>query len=202
LRVLQEKEYRSLGSTRIRKVDVRFVAATNVDTETAVESGRLRRDIYYRLNVIPLRLPPLREREGDAPLLADHFLKRYAAEFGKPNLTLSSEAAKRLVSYDWPGNVRELENLIERSVALSSGKVIRASDLDLPSAERKHYAGSFRAAKERFIEQFECDYIRELLRAHQGNVTKAAQAAEKNRRAFWELMRKHHIDARHFKPAK
>lgn len=202
LRVLQEKEYRLLGSVKTHKVDVRFVAATNVDADEAVKTGKIRQDLYYRLNVIPVHLPSLRERREDIPLLARHFLKKYSDEFGKSQMSLSAEAVIRLSAYDWPGNVRELENQIERAVALGAGTVIQAADLCLPGGdERKSHTGAFRIAKEKYVEQFERDYIRDLLCTYDGNVTRAAQAAEKNRRAFWELMRKYDIDARDFKTA-
>lgn len=136
LRVLQEKEIRPVGATERRKADFRVIAATNRDLAREVERGRFRRDLYYRLNVVTLRLPPLRDRKQDIPALAAHFLKRYGSQH-----ELSSEVFSMLLDYDWPGNVRELENCIQRMVALSSGPVL--STADLPTA----FAGSLAAGR-------------------------------------------------------
>jgi len=128
LRVLQERRVKPVGGSEETEVDVRVIAATNRDLEAEVARGAFRADLYYRLHVIELHLPPLRHRREDIPLLADHFLRRFAAEHGRP-ISLSPEAQRKLESYDFPGNVRELENLIERAVALSSGPIIGVSDL-------------------------------------------------------------------------
>jgi DNA-binding NtrC family response regulator len=124
LRVLQDKRFMLLGGIQEIQVDVRIIAATNVDLRQAVREGRFREDLFYRLNVISIDLPPLRSRREDIPLLAAHFLKYYADENGMPPRTLAPDALRALVDYDWPGNVRELENAIERGVVLSSGSVI------------------------------------------------------------------------------
>jgi len=195
LRFLQEREYRPLGSVKTQRSDVRVIAAATVDLAEAVKAGRLRQDLYYRLNVIPLRLPSLRERHEDIPLLASHFLTRYSREFGKPALSFSVNALDLLCRYEWPGNIRELEHLVERAVALSESELIRCDDLSLPSKVATPPPASFREAKARF----ERAYIEDLLHVHRGNITRAAQAAHKNRRAFWELIRKHHIDVQGFK---
>lgn len=195
LRFLQEKEYRQLGSVRTERADVRVIAAANIDFEEAVKAGKLRQDLYYRLNVITLQLPPLRERREDVPLLARHFLNRYAAEFDRPGLSFSLNAMERLLNYSWPGNVRELEHLIARAVAMAEHEVIYDSDLNLPFTPAAARPASLREAKTRF----ERAYIEALLLAHHGNITKAAQAAQKNRRAFWELIRKHRINVDNFK---
>jgi DNA-binding NtrC family response regulator len=199
LRFLQEKEYRPLGSTRFRKANVRILAATNTNLEEAVREGKLRQDLYYRLNVIPLVLPPLRERQEDIPLLARHFLAKYATEFNKPTVDFSSEALQRLTFYIWPGNVRELEHVIQRAVLLSERRVIQSTDIALPGLEASLHEESFQEAKARIIEQFEKTYIQNLLFIHHGNITRAAKVAQKNRRAFWQLVRKHHIDVESFR---
>lgn len=129
LRVLQEKEIERVGGTGIKKVDVRIVAATNRDLEEEVAKGRFREDLYYRLNVIPLHLPPLRERGGDVLLLVSHFLDRFCKKKSRPLLRLSGETRKILVAYTWPGNVRELENFMERLSILVDGDVVLPSDL-------------------------------------------------------------------------
>ena len=129
LRVLQEKEFERVGGTRTQKVDVRVVAATNRDLETEVNQGRFREDLFYRLNVIPLHLPPLRDRGSDIMLLAGHFLKRFCEGKGREVLTVSPQAEEMFLSYDWPGNVRELVNLMERVSILSEGDVVTPEDL-------------------------------------------------------------------------
>jgi two-component system, NtrC family, response regulator GlrR len=166
-----------------------------------VDEGRVRRDFYYRLNIIPLRLPPLRERRADIGLLARHFLAKFAAEFVLDAARFSDRAVEKLRAYDWPGNVRELEHVVERAVALSEGEVIGDDELDLPTAPAPAPASrdSFKEAKAQAVAEFEKQYLSELLATHQGNITRAAQAARKNRRAFWQLLRKHHIDVRGLK---
>jgi two-component system response regulator GlrR len=199
LRFLQEKEYRQLGSTKMQKADVRVVAATNLDLEEAAIAGTFRQDLYYRLNVILLALPPLRERREDIPRLAQHFLAKYSEEFDKPITGFTSGAIERLVRYEWPGNVRELEHLIERALVLSEEPVIRRANIVLPQTKIGELKESFQEAKTRVINQFERSYIQGLLAAHQGNITRAANTALKNRRAFWQLIRKHRIDVQQFK---
>jgi len=195
LRFLQEKEYRPLGSVKTLHSDCRVVAAANIDFEAAVKAGKLRQDLYYRINVIPLQLPPLRERREDIPLLAAHFLKKYAAESHRQQLTLSADALQHLTRREWPGNVRELEHLIARAVALSENDVIECGELSLEPSRPDDHPLSFREAKIRF----EREYVEGLLMANGGNISHAARDAHKNRRAFWELIRKHNIDAGKFK---
>ena len=178
---------------------MRVVAAMNVDLEEAVREGKLRQDLYYRLNIIPLVLPPLRERREDIPLLARYFLAKYAARLNKDVTDCSPDVMQLLVLYEWPGNVRELEHTIERAVVLSEQAVIHKADIILPRVAAAAHQDSFQEAKAKVIAQFERTYIQGLLLAHQGNITKAARAAQKNRRAFWQLMRKHLLDAHSFK---
>lgn len=198
LRFLQEKEYRPLGSKKTKKADVRLLAAMNIDPLEAVATGRLRQDLYYRINVIPLSIPPLRERREDISLLAHHFLFKFSVEFNKPMADFSAEAMQVLQRYDWPGNVRELEHHVERAVVLSEGRIIQAKDVLLSSVEPE-VEESFHEAKMKMIAAFERTYIERLLLAHHGNISQAARAAQKNRRAFWELVRKHKIDVKNFK---
>ena len=200
LRFLQEKEYRQFGSAKMCQADVRIIAATNTDLEAAVEEGKLRHDLYYRLNVIPFMLPALRDRREDVPLLARHFLKKYANDFKKQITGFASDAMKILMLYDWPGNVRELEHVVERAVLFSEHTVIRETDIISPQQKTAACRVSFKEAKAKVINEFERNYIEKLLIAYQGNITKAAQAAQKNRRAFWQLIRKHQIDVQTFKP--
>lgn len=195
LRFLQDKEYRQLGSTKMHYADVRVIVASNIDLAQAMSEGKFRPDLYYRLNIIPLCLPPLHDRKGDIPLLARHFLDKYALEFHKPVRDFKAEAMQKLIIYEWPGNVRELENVIERALIFSSQPVLQPSDIQIALPEPVA-PESFRTAKAKAVEQFERKYIQSLLLANQGNITRAAQAAAKNRRAFWELIRKYKIDVR------
>jgi len=199
LRFLQDKEYRPLGSMKMRQADVRVMAATNIDLEEAVRAGKLRPDLYYRLNVIPLVLPPLRERCEDIPLLARHFLARYADEFDKLISDFSLTAMQMLLVYEWPGNVRELEHAIERAVVMCERKVIGSEDIRLPRLKPGASEASFQEMKSTMIAQFERTYINGLLQAHRGNISKAARAARKDPRALRQLIRKHKIDVRSIK---
>jgi DNA-binding NtrC family response regulator len=201
LRFLQEAEYRPLGSTKSRHANVRVIAASNMNPAQAVAEGKLRKDFYYRLNIAQLNLPPLRERRQDIPLLADHFLQKYAREFGRRVNKLSETAMRILVSYDWPGNVRELENTIERAVMFAETEYINDSELSTLEPNWSQQPQSFQEAKTRVIAHFERDYIQALMTTYQGNISRAAQAAKKNRRALWELIRKHRIDAGSYRMA-
>ena len=136
LRVLQEREFERLGSNKTRHIDVRIVAATNQDLRVALEQGTFREDLYYRLNVVPINIPPLRERPEDIPFLAEHFVQKLAAANGSRVRSITEEAIQKLMAYHWPGNVRELENIIERSLVLSTGERLDAADIHLDSAQR------------------------------------------------------------------
>ena len=193
LRFLQEKEFRPLGASKSCRVDVRVIAASNANLEEALAKGRFRQDLYYRLNVVTLSLPPLRERKEDIPVLANHFLAKYAATSGASSRHLSAAAVQKLMLHDWSGNVRELENVIERSLILSSRVFLQPEDIRLPAGTVSADRESFRTMKAKTIAQFERSYIQDLLRKHDGNISKAAHAAGKHRRAFWEIMRKHQI---------
>src|SRR6266496_537097 len=193
LRLLQEKEFRPLGSNKTWRADIRVVAASNANLEERLHAGCLRRDLYYRVNVLSLHLPPLRDRKEDIPALARHFQTKYAASFAKPAKAFSPAALQKLALYSWPGNVRELENVVERAVALSELATIQSEDIHLPGSFSPEEAESFHTAKARIVAEFEKDYIQQLLLVNEGNITHAAKAAQKNRRAFWQLMRKHHI---------
>ena len=200
LRFLQSKEYRRLGSTKALNGDVRIISASNADLENELATGTLRRDLYYRLNVVPIVLPPLRARGNDIILLARHFLAQYTAKLNRPVVDFSPEAERKLLLYSWPGNVRELEHVIERMLILCNEKIIREDHIVLPSDVNPSQM-SFQEMKASVISQFEMTYIQSLLAAYKGNITRAAQAAQKERRTFWELVRKHNIDVQKFKTA-
>ena len=199
LRFLQDKEYRALGSTKAVKGDVRIVAASNANLEDAVAAGTLRRDLYYRLNVVPIVLPPLRDRAQDILLLAHHFLAEYAPRLNSPAFEFSPEAQRKLILYNWPGNVRELQHIIERVVVLCNEKTIQESHIVFPGENDQLGQMSFQEMKARVISQFETTYIQNLLITCRGNISKAAQVAQKERRTFWQLVRKHNIDVEKFR---
>ncbi len=194
LRFIQDKEYRQLGSAKMHQANVRIIAASNIDLEKMVSEGGFRRDLFYRLNVISIVLPPLRERKTDIPILTRHFLDKYAFEFNRPVPGLSSEALQKLLIYEWPGNVRELENVIQRVTVFSLQPIIHEAEIVLPLSKKSEVQESFRITKSKAIIQFEKNYIQGILLAHHGNISQAAKAAQKNRRAFWELIRKYKID--------
>ena len=196
LRFLQDGQFRPLGSVATCSADVRVLAASNANLKEILDSGRLRKDLYYRLNVLSMQLPPLREREGDVVLLARYFLAKYADKFKVQAHDFSTSALQKLLNYPWPGNVRELENVIQRAVVLADHAIIGPDDIPTGDRDGKPEAQNFQQLKAKAIDQFEQSYVRRLLSIHDGNITKAAQAAGKDRRAFWELMRKHNITAR------
>jgi transcriptional regulator with PAS, ATPase and Fis domain len=199
LRFLQDKEYRPLGCTKAIKGDVRIIAASNAELENAIAAGTLRRDLYYRLNVIPIALPALRHRAGDIILLAHHFLDQKAARLNSPAVDFSPEAERKLMLYHWPGNVRELEHVIERVVVLCTQKTIQEDQIKFSGEINQLDQLSFQEMKANVISEFETNYIQNLLVAYRGNITRAAQAANKERRTFWQLIRKHKIDVQQFK---
>jgi DNA-binding NtrC family response regulator len=189
LRVLQEREFERLGGTKTLKVDVRVVAATNQDLRAALEQRTFREDLYYRLNVVPINISPLRERKEDIPYLAEHFLERFARESGKPITGITPAALKRLMEFHWPGNVRELENVIERAVALSAGTVIDVNDIQLdlsPSSPSRSPAGGAVPfpPEGMTLDQFEDEIIREALRRAEGNKSHAARLLGLSRNAL------------------
>jgi two-component system response regulator GlrR len=200
LRFVQEREYRAVGSNSVQHADVRLIAASNHRLPQMVTRGEFRQDLYYRLNVLTLELPPLRERLSDIAALAQHFVSRFSQRHGRRVVALSSRALERLMAHDWPGNVRELQHAIERAVLLASGPTLDETDIEIAGASSGAPEDvSFRAAKDRVVRQFERGYIERLLASCAGNVTHAAQQAGKNRRAFFELMRKHDIAAARFR---
>ena len=201
LRFLQEKEYRPLGSPKIKQADVRVVAASNLNLEEAVDTGKVRQDLFYRLNIISLTLPPLRDRREDIPLLARHFLAKYSREFDSHVEDFADEAMSMLMIYSWPGNVRELEHAVERAVVMCNKPLIQAADIVLSNRALAAKRESLREAKAKEIARFEKNYIQGVLSACRGNITRAAEISQKNRRAFWQLIQKYRIDVSRFRPA-
>jgi len=210
LRVLQERELERVGGNRTIKVDVRVIAATNQDLEAKAKEGSFREDLFYRLNVVPIVLPPLRDRPGDMPLLISHFLEKAAERLGRPKKSLSSAAMRALLAHEWKGNARELEHAIEQAVVLAAEEEIEPSDL--PSTITSHpgvavaarmgaegrsdaEAATFKEAKQRVVEGFERQFIEEALERHDGNISKAAEEMGMYRQHLQGKLSEYAIDA-------
>ncbi len=191
LRFLQEKEYRPIGSGKILKADVRIIAATNVDIESFVRYGLLRKDLFYRINILSLTIPRLRERNIDIPLLAHHFFEKHKSGSSIEIDRISPEAMQKMQAYDWPGNVRELEHVMEKAIALATHDTITAEDIHITT---RQCCGSFKERKAQIVAQFEKQYVEEALVGHAGNISEAARATHKDRRSFFRLIKKYHID--------
>ncbi len=198
LRVLQEGEVRPVGSTQAIPVNVRVISATHRDLDAQRAAGLFREDLYYRLNVVSLRLPPLAERREDIPLLASHFLRRLAERYEKPVPSLAPDAMQLLVAAPWPGNVRQLLNLLEQAVALTTTGMIPASLVQSALREDAAALIPFEEARK----TFERDYLVRLLKITGGNVTQAAQLAKRNRTEFYKLLQRHMLEPAMFKESK
>lgn len=200
LRFLHDKEFRPVGGGSVCHADLRVIAASNHDLAALVEQGGFRRDLYFRLNVLNMRLPALRERRDDIPQLARHFTYQYGRRQQYGAIGFTARAMGKLIEHDWPGNVRELQNVIERALLFRQGSLIDVDDLQLSEESLvTEVLESFHDAKARMVERFERSYIERLLAANAGNITRAASAAKKNRRAFFALMRKHAIAPEQFR---
>jgi transcriptional regulator with PAS, ATPase and Fis domain len=185
LRILQEREFERLGGTRTIKVDVRLVAATNRDLRAALEEGTFREDLYYRLNVVAIDIPPLREHKEDIPALANFFLEKFTRESAQPIKGITPAAIKLLVDHHWPGNVRELENTIERAVTLSAGGTLDVADIHLDTARRPSAAAAAPILPDGMtLDQWEEDAIRDALRRANGNKSQAARILGLSRNAL------------------
>lgn len=196
LRVLQERQFYPVGSEKLVEVDVRVIVATNKDLEAQVKKGLFREDLFYRIHVIPVYLPPLRERKEDIPLLADHFLKKFSQQMKKEVKGLSPSALQRLMLHDWPGNVRELENTIEYAVAMTQQEVLTEEHiLQTKGAPSNEPLKPLKEARD----DYEKNYIIQLLEICKGNVSKAAKMAGKYRADFYDLLKKHNLKIENFK---
>ena len=206
LRVLQERQFRPLGGKKLIDVDIRVISATNRDPRTAVKQGTLRHDLYYRLNVVPIYLIPMRERREDIPALANFFLRKFCNQNSHPLMRLSQAATDLLVQYDWPGNVRELQNVIERVVSLSSNEVIRPNDLpdfiyeksDVHDDHLELAKTTLREARQRWNEKFERKYLTDLLAKYNGNISQVARFAGVNRMTIYRLLKQYDISLKVF----
>jgi two-component system response regulator GlrR len=195
LRALEEKEFYPVGGRRTIKVDARIIAASNKNLEQEIEKGRFREDLFYRIHVIPIKLPPLNQRKEDIPILSRYFLQKFTREMGKEIEEFSTEAMQKLISYPWPGNIRELENTVECAVAMSKQNII-TEDLIL-QAHNIDSEGlkTFKYAKE----SFEKNYLIQLFELSRGNVSKAAKMAGKYRADIYELIKKYNLKLTDFR---
>ncbi len=186
LRILQEREFERLGSNKTMHIDVRVLAATNVDLRAALENGTFREDLYYRLNVMPLNIPALRERKEDIPFLAEHLVKKLSKDLGSPVNAISEGATQKLMGYHWPGNVRELENVLERSMVLSTGPILQADDvrLDMQPRARVQNTGDHFLPDGMTLDEYEQSIIKEALKRANGNKSQAARLLGLTRNAL------------------
>jgi DNA-binding NtrC family response regulator len=206
LRTLQERSFRRLGGERLVEVDIRILCSTNRDLTAEVENGRFRQDLLFRLNVVTLVLPPLRDRRGDVAILAQHFLRVFGRASGKALVRITPDALRLLERYQWPGNVREMRNVIERAIVLCDGETVRVRDLPDYIREQAKLgkqiedAIGFKAAREQWMDTRSKQYLTALLRRHRGNVSAVAREAQISRKSVYELMRRHEIDPHEFHP--
>lgn len=197
LRLLEEQRYKPLGSSIYVEADVRFITATNVRLRDEVHAGRFREDLFYRICLLTVDLPPLRSRGDDVKKIALHYLKQFAQMYDKGEMTFSPDTLETLSLYDWPGNVRELKNLIEKAVVDAQSLIITPHDMELalPIEPETTVFHSMREAKLAMVQEFERGYILKMLEENHWNITKAAQCAKKDRRSFQRLMKMHGIEA-------
>jgi len=204
LRLIQEKEFKPLGDGRPIHADIKIIAATNKTLEKLVSKGQFREDLYYRLTIVELKIPALRDRPEDIPLLANHFIKKYCREFNLPMIRFTARAMASLIRHDWPGNIRELENVIQQLIVMADSALVSREKLeshfDHPPFFKKEL-DSLKKTKKRLVEKFEKDYLKRLLRENRGNVAVAALKAGKSRTAFWNLLKKYALDPRDFTSA-
>lgn len=205
LRFLQDGQYRPLGGKALKTADARIVTASNVAFADLKENGKLRNDLFYRLNIVPLPVPALRHRTDDIPLLAEHFLSAFRVRYEMPAKFLHASTIRWMQEHDWPGNIRELENVLHCAFLLSIGNAILRSDMlhepdtsNLDTKERSPTIHSFSTAKAETIDAFEKRYLSELLCRTGGNVTRAAEYAEKERRTLGKLLKKHGLEPSSF----
>jgi two-component system response regulator GlrR len=196
LRLIQEKEFKPLGDSLPIHVNIKIIAATNKDLEKMIQCETFREDLYYRLNIVELKIPPLRERSQDIALLADHFVSKYCHEYSKPRIRFTQKALASLTNYDWPGNIRELENVIQQLIVVADAPLITREKLEscyLHAHWHKKEIVAFKTIKKEMVDHFEIDYLRNLMKENLGNVASAARTAGKSRTALWNLLKKHAI---------
>lgn len=195
LKAIEEKEFYPLGAQRPVKVDIRIISASNKDIEKEVEKGNFRNDLFYRIHVIPIRMPPLRERKEDIPLLVEYFLQKYATKMNKQIKNINSQALKKIMLYSWPGNVRELENVIECAAVMAKDDVINEDMLVVANQKDESTFRSFKESKQ----DFESSYLLELMKISKGNVSQAAKIAGKYRADLYALLEKYNLNPLDFR---
>jgi len=195
---LQEKEVRPIGATDHHEIDVRIISASHRNIDAEMAAGNFREDLYYRLNVVTLSLPPLAERRDDIPLLASYFLSELVKKHDKTVNGYSPDAIEMLIAAAWPGNVRQLHNVVEQSVALAMTSMIPASLVQQAIQNQQGQYASFDEAPR----EFERDYLAQLLKITAGNVAQASRLAKRNRTEFYKLLQRHQLESRMFKPAR
>lgn len=205
LRVLQEKEIKPLGQSRSATVDVRVIASTNRNLKELMSTGEFREDLYYRLNVVSIEVPPLRERREDIPLLVEHFFRKYSKKFGRENLELGRDFIAAMCDNPWNGNVRELENVVERAIIMAKGRTLSIPDQCSENRERRSLKCPanglpYREAKEEVLNRFNMDYLSGVLGEFKGNVTHAARRCGLQRQSFQQLLRRYGISAEEYRP--
>lgn len=196
---MENSEYKPLGKSRSNKADLRIIAATNMPLTNFVNNGSFRDDLYYRLNVVSVHIPPLRERSEDIPLLVDHFVKKYSKIYNRPDIKISIEAMAALVSHPWKGNVRELENRIQSLIIMSESNLVHINGIQPRAIEPARERQTLKTAKTKAINAFEKNYLIRILTDHSGNVARAAIESGKGRTALWNLIKKHNIQPKQFR---
>ena len=194
--MLQEEQVRPVGSTEAVHVDTRVISATHQDLNDLMVKGAFREDLFYRLNVVNIQLPALRERREDVPLLVEHFLEQIASESGKQRKVYAPEAVELLVANDWPGNIRQLYNVVRQNVALSPARIVSSEQVRSALGEQASALPSFSDARDEFTR----NYLSQLLQITRGNVSQAARLAKRNRTDFYKLLGRHQLNPEHFKP--
>ena len=195
LRALQEREVKPIGGTKSVKVNVRVIVASNTDIQKAVNEGKFREDLFYRIHVVPIYIPPLRERKDDIPLLATYFMTGFCKVLKKDIKGFTPAAIQRMMLYDWPGNIRELQSKVEHAVVMANKDIIATEDLFTSANTLKNNFNSYRDAKERF----EREYLENLLRINKGNITNASKTAKRYRADIYKLIKKHNINPENYK---
>lgn len=205
LRVLQERQYRRVGGKQLRDVDIRVISATNIDPMVAIANRKLREDLFYRLNVIPIYVPPLRDRREDVPLLIEHFVEEFTKSKHNENFRISDAALHYLIHYKWPGNIRELKNLVERLIALARDEMISVEELPVEIVNYSSVSKSndsqylqalnYSQAKEQNLMEFERSYFSQLLNTCNGNISKVAKEAQVSRKTVYNILKKHSLNS-------
>ncbi len=202
LRLLEEKEYKRLGDPKPHEANIRILTATNRDLQRLVKEDKFREDLFYRLNIVSLHIPPLRERKEDIQILVEHFLNKYSKEYNKPLKEITEDTKRVFISYSWPGNIRELENKIQQIIVMSTTSGINHESIRLPIGEpisNESKLEYFRVAKKKIIDSFEKSYIIQLLTEYKGDMVTAAKNAGKSRTALWNLLKKYNLSPKQFR---